>query len=224
MNFETFLIILEFIGAIAFAISGALIAIENKMDLLGVILLGTTTAVGGGLFRDIIIGRSMPLLFSYPWYALAAVITTIFVFLILYFMKNKHLIMDSKIYQVGFNITDSLGLGVFVVVGAVETMNVGVTNHFMIVFCSVLTAVGGGMLRDMMAAKIPAIFRKHIYCVAAIVGALFYYIMYINTSLHPLAAILTILIVVVIRFLAFYFKLNLPKVPFDVEENQNSKH
>ncbi|MDE5868000.1 MAG: TRIC cation channel family protein, partial [Anaeroplasmataceae bacterium] len=60
MNFETFLIILEFIGAIAFAISGALIAIENKMDLLGVILLGTTTAVGGGLFRDIIIGRSMP--------------------------------------------------------------------------------------------------------------------------------------------------------------------
>lgn len=219
MDFELFLLILEYIGTIAFAISGAMIAIEHKMDILGVIILGSTTAVGGGLFRDIIIGKHMPSLFVYPWYALTAVITTIIIFILMLILRKKSImITQSKIYQIGFNIIDSLGLGVFVVVGATETMNAGVTNHFLIIFCAVLTAVGGGMLRDIMAASIPAIFRKHIYCVAAIVGAVLYYLMYQFTNLYELAAILAIVLVVIIRFLAFYFKWNLPKIHIE-EEN-----
>ena len=146
MDIEIMLRVIEYIGTIAFAISGALIAIENKMDILGVVILGSTTAVGGGLFRDIIIGRTMPSMFANPSYVIVAAVTTLIVFLVMYFLKNTK-VVESKIYKIGFNITDSLGLGVFVVVGATQTMEAGITNHFMIIFCSVLTAVGGGILR-----------------------------------------------------------------------------
>lgn len=216
MDIEIMLRVIEYIGTIAFAISGALIAIENKMDILGVVILGSTTAVGGGLFRDIIIGRDMPSMFANPSYVIVAAVTTLIVFLVMYFLKNTKVI-ESKIYKIGFNITDSLGLGVFVVIGATQTMEAGVTNHFMIIFCSVLTAVGGGMLRDIMAAHIPAIFRKHIYCVAAIIGAVLYYCIILNSHMYPLASILSIVVVVVIRYLAFHFQLNLPKVKINEE-------
>lgn len=216
MDIEIMLRVIEYIGTIAFAISGALIAIENKMDILGVVILGSTTAVGGGLFRDIIIGRAMPSMFANPSYVIVAAATTLIVFLVMYFLKNTK-VVESKIYKIGFNITDSLGLGVFVVVGATQTMEAGVTNHFMIIFCSVLTAVGGGMLRDIMAAHIPAIFRKHIYCVAAIIGAVLYYCIILNSHMYPLASILSIVVVVLIRYLAFHFQLNLPKVKINEE-------
>ena len=213
MNFELALIIIEYIGTIAFAISGAIIAIENKMDILGVTILGTTTAVGGGIMRDIIIGKDVPAVFENPSYLIVAVITTILVFVTFMFLRKLD-ITKNKIYKVVLNITDSLGLGVFVIIGATVAMNVGVTNLLLVLFCSVLTGVGGGVLRDIMAAKIPAIFRKHIYCVVAILGALFFYILLLNTpeSFDIFITISTIILVVACRFLAFHFELNLPKV------------
>lgn len=213
MNFELALIIIEYIGTIAFAISGAIIAIENKMDILGVTILGTTTAVGGGIMRDIIIGKDVPAVFENPSYLIVAVITTILVFVTFMFLRKLD-ITKNKIYKVVLNITDSLGLGVFVIIGATVAMNAGVTNHLLVLFCSVLTGVGGGVLRDIMAAKIPAIFRKHIYCIVAILGALFFYILLLNTpeSFDIFITISTIILVVACRFLAFHFELNLPKV------------
>ncbi len=216
MDINLMLNILEYIGTIAFAISGALIAIENKMDILGVMILGSTTACGGGLFRDIIIQRPMPLMFENPSYIIIACVTTVIVFIIMYILKNIR-VLESKAYQIIFNITDSLGLGVFVVIGVTSTKEFGVTNHFLIVFSAVLTAVGGGLLRDIMSAKIPAIFRKHIYCVVAITAAILFYLLICFTNMYSLAAILTIVLVVILRFLAFHFKLNLPKVKLNDE-------
>ena len=209
MDIDLLLTILEYVGTIAFAISGALLAIENKMDILGVMILGCTTAVGGGLFRDILIGRPMPLMFENPTY----VIVACFTMSILHNFK----MVESKSYKIAYTLIDSLGLGVFVVVGVKLTRDFGITNPFLIIFSSVLTAVGGGLLRDIMSARIPAIFRKHIYCVAAIVGSLLFYSITYYTNLYPLASILSILIVVGIRYLAFYFKWNLPKVKINEE-------
>ncbi|MCM1130226.1 MAG: trimeric intracellular cation channel family protein [Roseburia sp.] len=216
MDIDLMITILEYIGTVAFAISGALIAIENRMDVLGVMILGCTTAVGGGLFRDLIIGRSMPLMFENPSYVIVAAVTTLIVFIVMYVLKDIK-VVESKAYLVVYNIIDSLGLGVFVVVGSTFTKEFGITNHFMIIFCAVLTAVGGGMLRDIMSAHIPAIFRKHIYCVAAIVGAVLFYLITLYSNMYSLAAILTIILVVGIRYLAFHFKLNLPKVKINEE-------
>ena len=203
--------ILEYVGTIAFAISGALIAMENRMDIFGVIVLGCTTAVGGGLIRDILLNSSIPSLFVNPSYVIVAVLTTILVFIAMYFMKNLKII-NSRWYKVAFNITDSFGLGAFVCVGALIAINAGVTNSILIIFCSVISAVGGGMIRDIMACRIPVIFRKHIYAVAAIIGALLFYFMNKAGVWYPLSGSVTITTVVVIRYLAFHFELNLPKV------------
>lgn len=218
MNFELTLMIIEYIGTIAFAISGAIIAIENKMDILGVMILGTTTAIGGGIMRDVIIGRDVPVVFDNPSYLLVSFITTVLVFVTFVILKKLE-ITKNKIYKIVLNITDSLGLGVFVIIGTTSTLNAGTTNHLLVIFCSVLTAVGGGVLRDIMAAKIPGIFRKHIYCVVAIFGAVFFYTLLINTpeNVHNIITVSTILLVVIFRFLAFHFELNLPKVR--IEEN-----
>ncbi len=216
MDIDLLLTILEYVGTIAFAISGALLAIENKMDILGVMILGCTTAVGGGLFRDILIGRPMPLMFENPTYVIIACMTTLVVFITMSILHNFKMV-ESKSYKIAYTLIDSLGLGVFVVVGVKLTRDFGITNPFLIIFSSVLTAVGGGLLRDIMSARIPAIFRKHIYCVAAIVGSLLFYSITYYTNLYPLASILSILIVVGIRYLAFYFKWNLPKVKINEE-------
>lgn len=218
MNFDLMLIIIEYIGTIAFAISGAIIAIENKMDILGVMILGTTTAVGGGIMRDVIIGRQIPVVFENWTLLLTAGITTILVFIVLFCIRKLD-IVENKIYKTIINITDSLGLGVFVIIGATSTLDAGVNNHLLVLFCSVLTAVGGGVLRDIMACKIPGIFRKHIYCVVAIVASIFFYVLLINTgeNVHYIFTFITILMVVVLRFLAFHFELNLPKVR--IEDN-----
>lgn len=214
MSIDVMVAVVEYIGTIAFAISGALIAIENRMDILGVAILGCVTAVGGGLLRDIILNLQ-PAMFLDPTYVIVAVVTTIVVFVTMYFLKNFKVI-HSKAYKVTFNIVDSLGLGIFIVIGARATMNTGTTNHFLIIFCAVLTAVGGGMLRDLMACRIPVIFRKHIYAVAAIIGALFFYIFILNSGFYSYAVIATIILVVVIRYLAFRFELNLPRVKVDM--------
>ena len=216
MDIDLLLTILEYVGTIAFAISGALLAIENKMDILGVMILGCTTAVGGGLFRDILIGRPMPLMFENPTYVIVACLTTLVVFITMSILHNFKMV-ESKSYKIAYTLIDSLGLGVFVVVGVKLTRDFGITNPFLIIFSSVLTAVGGGLLRDIMSARITAIFRKHIYCVAAIVGSLLFYSITYYTNLYPLASILSILIVVGIRYLAFYFKWNLPKVKINEE-------
>lgn len=218
MNFELTLKIIEYIGTIAFAISGAIIAIENKMDILGVIILGTTTAVGGGIMRDVIVGRHVPVVFENWSFLLTAGITTILVFIVFMFLRKLDL-TQNRIYKIVLNITDSLGLGVFVIIGATSALDAGVTNHLLVLFCSVLTAVGGGVLRDIMASKIPGIFRKHIYCVVAIVAAVFFYVLLINTgeNVYNLITVITILLTVMMRYLAFHFELNLPKVR--IEEN-----
>ncbi|MGM9968914.1 MAG: trimeric intracellular cation channel family protein [Anaeroplasma sp.] len=216
MDIDLVLFIFGIIGTIAFAISGALIAIENKLDLLGVIILGVTTACGGGLFRDIMIEKDIAL-FKEPQYPLIATIVAILVFIIMSLIKNLSF-EKSRIYKVFYNITDSIGLGTFVIVGAGVAVKSGESDMFPIIFYAVLTACGGGLLRDIFVCKIPAIFRKHIYAVAAIIGALLYY--YLNFFNVPIAinTILTVVSVVMIRYLAFRFEWSLPKVHLNTQK------
>lgn len=210
MDVELLILIAGIIGTIAFAVSGALIAIENKLDLFGVLILGCVTACGGGLIRDVMLRREITL-FNSPWYPIIACSVSLLVFIAMYFLKSEKW-ENSKIYKVFYNITDSIGLGAFVITGADIAILSGNTNIFPVVFYAVLTACGGGMIRDILVMKIPAIFRKHIYAVAAIIGALYFYLLYYFNVPHPVIAITTVILVVIIRYLAFRFEWSLPKV------------
>lgn len=191
---------LEIIGTIAFAISGAMVGIEKKMDIFGVLVLGMTTAVGGGIIRDLLIGVVPPMAFQEPVYALTAIAVSIIVFLP--FVRNR----INKISKM-ILLMDSIGLGIFTVIGirAAASFN----NAFLSIFLALVTGVGGGVLRDVFAQDRPMIFVKHFYASAAIIGAVVSLLLWnINVETSMIVGSVT---VIVLRILAAKFRWHLPK-------------
>jgi uncharacterized membrane protein YeiH len=209
IEFSLFFFI-EVIGTIAFASSGAMVAIKKQLDLLGVIVLGVTTAVGGGMLRDIIIGNVPPALFKDPIYVLLAFITVMLLFVI---VRLNQKILDGRsmeTYEKVMNIFDAIGLGAFTVVGIDTAVLSGYGDyHFLIIFLGVITGVGGGILRDIMAGQTPYVLRKHIYACASIVGAILYawLLNYIDGNIAMLIGACS---VVLIRLMATHFCWDLP--------------
>jgi len=209
IEFSLFFFI-EVIGTIAFASSGAMVAIKKQLDLLGVIVLGVTTAVGGGMLRDIIIGNVPPALFKDPIYVLLAFITVMLLFII---VRLNQKILDGRsleTYEKVMNIFDAIGLGAFTVVGIDTAVLSGYGDyHFLIIFLGVITGVGGGILRDIMAGHTPYVLRKHIYACASIVGTILYawLLNYIDGNVAMLIGACS---VVLIRLMATHFCWDLP--------------
>lgn len=202
------LFVIEMLGTIAFAISGAMVAIQKKMDLFGVILLGMTTAVGGGIIRDLILGKTPPAAFLHPVYALTAIGVSVLIFIP---AMRRALKWQDKLYDVTLLVIDSLGLGVFTVVGVQAAYAaLGSPTLFLSVFVGALTGVGGGVLRDLFAGQVPYILVKHIYATASLIGALLCALMWrpLGTSA---AMLLGAAAVVVLRLLAAHFRWKLPQ-------------
>ena len=210
---DEFIFILELIGTVAFASSGAMIAIEKKMDIFGVNVLGATTAVGGGIMRDIILGLTPPGAFSHPVYVLVAALTSTILFVIAY---AKPTAFESRVktdyYDKLMFWCDTAGLGIFTVVGIQAAVRaVGGENVFFFVFIGTLTGVGGEVLRDIMAGETPYILVKHIYACAAIAGGI---VCVVGRTAFGEAygTILGLAATVLLRFLAAHFRWNLMRV------------
>lgn len=210
---DEFIFILELIGTVAFASSGAMIAIEKKMDIFGVNVLWATTAVGGGIMRDIILGLTPPGAFSHPVYVLVAALTSTILFVIAY---AKPTAFESRVktdyYDKLMFWCDTAGLGIFTVVGIQAAVRaVGGENVFFFVFIGTLTGVGGGVLRDIMAGETPYILVKHIYACAAIAGGI---VCVVGRTAFGEAygTILGLAATVLLRFLAAHFRWNLMRV------------
>lgn len=215
---DLFILILEIIGTIAFAISGAMTAIERKLDVLGVIILGVVTACGGGFIRDVCLGNIPENIFKQPLYVIISAITSLLLFIIIY-IKRDISVKDNQHYKTILNFTDAIGLGVFVVVGATETINLGFDGFFIVIFMAAMTAVGGGVIRDICVNKIPNIFRKHLYAVPTILGAIIYYIFYVLNITQYIGISITTIFIIALRMLAYKCELSLPRVHFKEEES-----
>ncbi len=213
MNLDSVLLAIELIGTVAFAITGVITAIEKKFDIFGAIVLGTVTAVGGGIVRDIILGYLPPMAFRKSVYAITAVVTSLAVFWIAYFF-GKRIQKHFDVYSQVINIFDSIGLSVFVIGGVNSAIACGFEeNMFLTVFVATLTGVGGGVLRDIMAGRVPKILRKRVYALAAIIGSVLYYILiHYQLCSTTLAIIIGAGSVIIIRILATVFRWNLPTV------------
>ena len=213
MNFGTEILIIELIGIIAFAVSGALVAMKKNFDIFGIIVLGVITAVGGGAIRDIILGINPPAMFRNSLYVFVAFLTSIVSFgfgalAALKFKKNRKFFIDIV------NFFDAIGLGVFAVTGTnTAIVNGHADNAFLAIFVGVVTGIGGGMLRDILAGKIPFVLYKDVYASAAIIGASMYYVMYINHVNSFVSVSSAILVTILIRILATFYHLGLPKLP-----------
>ena len=203
--------LMEMIGTVAFACSGAMVAIEKRLDLLGIIVLGETTAVGGGMIRDIIIGIHPPALFVDPIYVIASFVAVMVLFVAVKYFYRSADILESPMYEAVLNLLDAIGLGAFTVVGIDTAVGAGFGDYkFLMVFLGVITGVGGGILRDMMAGQTPAVLRKHVYACASIAGAVCYVVL-MNHIGESGAMVVSAVLVTLIRVLARHYKWNLPR-------------
>ena len=204
---ETVLLVLEIVGTAAFAVSGAFVGVRRDMDVFGVIILGLTTAVGGGIIRDLILGLTPPRTFQNPIYALLAIAASIIVFLI---ARRGWTEKTSGPYGTAMLVMDSLGLGAFTVsaIGTALEQNQDY-GAFLLIFVGVVTGVGGGVLRDVLSGQTPMIFLKHVYASASIFGAILCVLLMPLTG-DTWAIALGMASVVVIRLLSAYFRWNLP--------------
>ena len=204
--------VMEIIGTIAFSISGTLVAISCGLDLFGVIFLGCITAVGGGIVRDVLMGKYPPAIFSDVHILLIAGLTSIIVFIIAYINNERFKLMCEKIEPVN-NIFDAIGLSVFTVMGTEAACLSGFSDKgCFVVVMGMLTGVGGGLFRDVLVSKPPYILTKHIYALASVLGSLTYYAIRISGDNTILASIVCILLVIAIRMLATKYEWKLPKV------------
>ncbi len=186
----------------AFAVTGAFKAIEHKADVVGIIILATITGVAGGTIRDIMIGHFPPHSVSDPNYVILAVITGIAIFF-LYPKMQKHWNLFLKF--------DALGLGVFTAIGSTFAYQEFGMNFLAMALAGMITAVGGGILRDMFVNEIPMVFVKELYASASFLGVVvFYLLLSIGFTLETVAMV-SIIITTILRLVAMKYNWNLPK-------------
>ncbi len=162
--------ILDLLGTAAFAISGTIVGVRKRLDIFGVLVLSVATALGGGLIRDIIINDGFPVFFTQKKYIITSLIAAVIGMFIFRLLVNK----TAKLI---FNIVDAIGLGVFTSLAANKAM----LHHLPfvgVVFLSVLSGVGGGVVRDILTAETPEILKREIYAIASIIGAIFFFFLY----------------------------------------------
>jgi len=158
-----FISVVELIGTVAFAVSGALVAIEKELDYYGIAFFAIITAVGGGIIRDMMIDARLPAALENPLYVLISIASAALV--ILFYRK---IILYTNILL----IFDAIGLAAFTAIGAEIAIENSLRMPFVIITLALLTGTGGGILRDVFAKEIPFVFRKEIYAMASIIGAI----------------------------------------------------
>ncbi len=202
------LLFFELIGTVAFAASGAIEGIRKKMDVLGVCILGLTTAVGGGVLRDLILNITPPAAFQKPVYATTAFVVSLLLFARRTRSASYH---AGVLYEKLLLVMDSIGLGIFTVVGLQVANTASVeANRFLAIFVGVLTGVGGGILRDMFAGNTPYIFIKHFYASASIIGAITCELLWPYIG-EPIAMLIGAGSITLLRLLAAHYRWSLPK-------------
>ncbi|GGT30593.1 trimeric intracellular cation channel family protein [Streptomyces kurssanovii] len=194
---------LEIVGIFVFAISGALLAVRKNFDVFGMAVLAEVTALGGGLLRDLIIGAVPPAAFTDLGYFVTPLVATALVFFL-----HPHV----ERIQVAVNVFDAAGLGLFCVTGTTKAYEygLGLTSSATL---GLATAVGGGVLRDVLANEVPSLLRwdRDLYAVPAIVGATMVVVCIRFEALNPFTSGLAVVTAFVLRLLAMRFHWRAPR-------------
>lgn len=196
----TFFSILDLLGTMAFAISGALVGREKRLDLFGILTLGFVTAIGGGTLRDVIIGITPVTWLTDLTYFLTIVCS---VLIALVFYKYLYVLRSSLF------LFDTIGLAVFTLIGIEKGMGVGL-HPVICVTLGTITACFGGVIRDILSNTIPVILKREIYATACIAGGLVFYLLYYLEIGKDINYIVTSLVIIGIRILSVKKEWQLP--------------
>ena len=199
----------DMIGTIAFAVSGALVGVARKMDIFGMTVLALATAIGGGIVRDVLLGYFPPNSLRNVVYVTVVLAVTVIVFLIYNSRYRKHAMGPRS--RASYLLADALGLASFTVTGASAGFKLYPELPIFIVLLGTITAVGGGIIRDMLAQRIPSVLKEDVYALPSIIGGIVYYLM-VTSSWDSMAVYGAFTVVLVIRLLAIKYNWSLPKV------------
>ena len=203
----------DILGTVAFALSGSMVAISRRMDIFGVFVLTAATAVGGGIVRDIILGQLPPLFFRNSLYFWLIIITMIGTVAFLRYLSGKVRHRIVRYALVIYLVCDAIGLASFTITGTL--LGHHFYPHYWILCLSlgVITAVGGGIIRDILAGRIPSTLKQEVYATASIIGAIVLYgMLYIGGIPVFFSAVSCFIITVTVRLVAVFFHWNLPRV------------
>ena len=205
MNFLT---LIDYIGTFAFALSGAYLAIRYELDIFGIFTCAFSTACGGGITRDVVMNVGVPRFFSSY--------TTIYIVIIASFLA---IITKSEKWNKLMLTADAIGLAVFAIDTGVRGLESGY-NLPQLIFASVITAVGGGVIRDIFLQRVPMVLRKEVYASAALAGAVVLWFIY--PIMEPmLATYISLAVVFGIRMWSLYKNIDLPVVHVDDASTQS---
>lgn len=194
--------LLDIIGTMAFAMSGALTAMNKKLDPFGVFIIAFVTAVGGGTLRDIMIGRTpvgWMLDFKYVYVIIVGFILAIL------FRKKFHRLRKSLF------LFDTIGLGVFTLIGLEKGINIGL-HPIICIALGTMTACFGGVIRDILCNEIPVIFRREIYATICILGGIVFFILRKMNLENDVLYLTTSLVIISVRLMAVKYKWYLPSI------------
>ena len=204
-----FIYLLDILGTFAFAISGALVASEQKFDLFGVVIIAFVTAVGGGMLRDILI-NAHPINWigdlNYIYIIFAAVLAT-------FLFKSKILPLYKTLF-----LFDTVGISVFTLLGLQKGLTFDL-HPLVALIMGMISAVFGGVLRDVLTNKVPLIFEKEIYASACLAGGVSYLILSYLEILKDYNFIISASVIIIVRLIAVKFHLQLPKIKDDIFGN-----
>ena len=195
-----YITILEYIGVFAFAVSGAIVAIEEEFDVFGVYIIAIITAMGGGVLRDIVSDVGIPVFFTSYMTIPFIIAGTLLAIFLKGNLKYKNL----------FVFLDASGLAAFFVSAAVKAINSNY-NFMLFIFAASITGVGGGVLRDIITNRKPQIFKNDIYCIAGVIGVTILWFIYPIIGMES-AQFITLIIIVLIRMISYYKTINLPVI------------
>lgn len=216
-------VVFEIIGIIAFAMSGTMVALKNKMDILGSVILANITAFGGGVLRDLIIGNIPPKLFVDRLYLIYVIIATgcsvIMMIAIAAFKPFKNGV-KSEGFNLALNVMDAIGLAPFVLVGINLAIEKGGFSVIMLSVIGCISGCCGGIFRDILAHRIPIVFRKYIYILPCFLGSLVYTLLASYTTINNTLAMITGFVIIIGgRLAGIFFKINVPTVLIDEPED-----
>lgn len=203
----------ELIGIVASSVAGAMIAMDKKADLFGVLFLGIVTAFGGGILRDIMLGI-IPHFFTSYLYIICSACAALAVFIDACVRRERYRREKEKIDS-AVNIVDALAVAAYTVSGMNVAIGVnGMDNALLVIVLGITTGIGGGMIRDVLVNTMPFVLRKRVYAVASLGGALVYYFMLSFGIGELISASVSMAVTFSLRILATVFKWNLPHAEY----------
>lgn len=206
MTQESLFLLFDLVGTFAFAMSGAFKAIRKKLDLLGILVLGFATAMGGGIIRDALLHR-IPVSFTTNLYAIFSLMGCLLAIAWHFVAKGRRFLDEDR----AFLVVDALGLAVFAMIGASAAAAAGL-KPWSVVVLAALTGAGGGAIRDILVLEIPMMLHADFYATAALLGGLSFILLSAAGFQPSVVSAATFLITLLLRTAAIFLGWSLPKL------------